>query len=316
MLGGVEVLADDSVGSIDYPVPIFPDKWTPAILASPDHMKHTAAEGTATNKLVTSDEDPPEPTLVLNGWIEPPPPRESVRDLLSELQLTEAIRTEAQRFWDEHIGSASAVAIHLRHGNGENVGLRAAYWLGPFSLVCQLAMNARNDVHRPGLFGRFSDNMPLSLVGTPAQVGAEQRFYRRIATEFHALARSSGTNSTVPFLFCDAAQVVDGMRRELPSLVALPKRLMEPGGGPLHQLNAKTIQHNTQGGIRGGPIPADISREMFVELELMRRCNGLVYMDSGFSLLARFSLHESRVSLLKPDLINRFIVKIMSRLAA
>ena len=75
------------------------------------------------------------------------------------------------------------------------------------------------------------------------------------------------------------------MRQVLPNLVVQSKRLLGPGEGPLHQLDANRIQHSDHGGIRNQGIAADITREMFVELELMRRCDGLVYMDSGFSLL-------------------------------
>jgi hypothetical protein len=315
-LGGVEVIADDRVGALDYRTPIFPYKWTPGILATPDHMKHTAAEIVAVNRLVTSEEDPTEPTVVINQWVDPPPPREAARILLDELQASEPIRAEAKGFWDEHIGSASAVAIHVRHGNGENVGLRAAYWLGPFALVRQLAMNARTNVHGPGLFGRFSDNMPTSLVGTPAQAGVERRFYQRIAAEVRAFGRSAGVENPVPFLFCDAAQVVQGMRQVLPSLVVRPKRLLDRGEGPLHQVDANGIQQSEHGGIRNRGIAEGITREMFVELELMRRCHGLVYMDSGFSFFSRMRLDENRVFPLEPTRLNRLIVKVMSRLGA
>ena len=48
-LGGVEVVADDSVGAIHYSAPMWPEKWTPSALASPDHMKHTSTEKAAVN---------------------------------------------------------------------------------------------------------------------------------------------------------------------------------------------------------------------------------------------------------------------------
>jgi hypothetical protein len=314
-LGGVEVIADDSVGALHYSTPIWPDKWTPSILAGPDHMKHTVAEIAAVNRIVTSEEDPTEPTIVLNQWVEPAPTREAVRILLNELKPVESIRNEAKQFWDEQIGSVPAVAIHVRHGNGENIGSRASYWLGPVALVRQLAVNARNDVHKPDLFGKFSDNMPPSLVGTPGQSGAERRFCEQIAVEFHALCRSARLTDAVPFLFCDAAEIVEAIREVLPTVVVRPKRLFGRGGGPLHQLDAAVIQRSAVGGIRSGTISDDITHDMFVELELMRRCAGLVYMDSGFSLLARISLDESRVSRLKPNFTNRLITRVMSRLA-
>lgn len=315
-LGGVTVIADDSVNAIEYPTPILPNKWTQAILAGPEHMKHTAEELAVVNPMVTSNVDPLEPTVVLNQWIEPPPPRAAMKEVLGGLRPVDSIRAEAQQFWNEHVGTAPAVAIHIRHGNGENVGWRAAYWLEPIALMRQLAANSRNDVHRPGLFGRFSDNMPPSLVGTPSQAGAEQRFYRQIATELHRLSSETGMKNAVPFLFCDAAQVVEGMRRVLPTLVVRPKRFLEQGTGPLHQLKASSIELSEYGGIRNAGIESDVTREMFLEIELMRRCEGLVYMDSGFSVLALMGLDENHIALLRPNLTNRLIVKAMSRLVA
>lgn len=315
-LGGVEVIADDSVGGLDYPLPIWPEKWTRSTLAGPEHMKHTADEIVAVNRIVTSEEDPVARTIVLNQWVEPSPPREAVRVLLDELRPVESIRVEAQQFVEEQMGSSPSVAIHLRHGNGENVGARAAYWLGPVALVRQLAMNARTDMHRPGLSGRFADNMPLSLVGTPSQAGAERRFCRHVAAEFRALSQAAGLNDAVPMLFCDSEQIVEAMRQALPSLVVRPKRLLGKGEGPLHQFDLEAVRISAQGGVRSGTISDEITRDMFVELELMRRCEGLVYMDSGFSLFSRIKLDESRVVHLEPNLINRFITKVMARLTA
>src|SRR6266576_2265321 len=57
-LCGVAVIADDSVGAIRYPLPIWPGKWNQAGLESPNHLKHTAAEVATVNSLVTSDREP------------------------------------------------------------------------------------------------------------------------------------------------------------------------------------------------------------------------------------------------------------------
>lgn len=315
-LGGVDVIADDSVGGIAFPSPMWPAKWTSSTLAGVDHMKHTANEFADVNRFVTSDEDLTHPTVVLNQWIEPIPPRDAVRNMLKELRPIESIRAEAQHFWDEHIGSRPAVAIHLRHGNGENVGLRAAYWLGPIALIRQLILNSRNDIHKPGLSGRFSDNAAESLVGNPSQAGAERRFCRRVAREFRKMSRSTGLANAVPFLFCDSAQIIEVMREALPTLVVCHKTLLKQGDGPLHQFDANAIGYSANGGVRGGAISNSITREMFVELELMRRCDALLYMDSGFSILSRISLDNSRLSLLVPNIVNRYIIKIMRRLTS
>ncbi len=315
-LAGVEIIADDSVQSLRYSQPFWPDKWTASLLASPHHVKHSAGEIDAVNHIVTSDEDPIEPTIVLNQWVEPPPPRQAVRELLEALQPVESIRAEAGKFWDDHVGARPAIAIHIRHGNGENVGARAAYWLGPIALIRQLAMNARNNMHSSGLFGAFSDNMPPSLVGTSGQAAAERRFCRDVALQFRHLSHTAGLKDAVPFLFCDAAHIVDVMRDVLPSVVVLPKQLLGDGTGPLHQFRANAVQYGEQDSIKSGTISEKITRDMFVELELMRRCSALLYMDSGFSLLARIGLDEDRISRLRPNLTNRSITRIMSRISA
>ena len=86
-LAGVEVIADDSVGEIAFPSPMWPDKWTSATLASLDHMKHTSAEVSDVNRMVNSDQDITQPTVVLNQWIEPVPPRDAVPVSYTHLTL-------------------------------------------------------------------------------------------------------------------------------------------------------------------------------------------------------------------------------------
>lgn len=313
-LAGVTIISDDSVDKIRYPTPMWPSKWNQAAVASPRHIQHTNLEISAVNQIVTSTEDRAEPTVVFNQWIDPPPPRGSVEMMLNALQPIEAIRLEAQKFWNEQIGSDPAIAIHIRHGNGENLGPRSSYWLGPVALVRQLVANARNDVHRAGLFGQFSDNMPPSLVGSPNQARAERRFCRKIAAEFHDLSRDAGLKDAVPFLFCDASQVVDLMRKFLPNLIVRPKELPGKGKGPLHQFDAVAAKYDSRMGVQSGIVSERITHDMFVELDLMRRCKGLLYMDSGFSLLTRINLEESRVRRLTPSFTNRLISRIMNRL--
>jgi hypothetical protein len=312
ILAGVPIIADDTVGSLQYLTPIWPTKWTPASLATSNHLKHSADEVAAVNELVTSDRNPAEPTIVLNQWVEPPPPPDMVRLLLADLLLANPIHGEAQQFWDQHVGSAFAVGIHIRHGNGENVGARAAYWLGPIALMRQLSMNARNDVHRPGLFGRFSDNMPASLVGMSSQAAAERRFCRKVAADFRAFTQKLNITNAVPFLFCDSMQIIETMREFLPTLVVRPKLLPGKGDGPLHQFEAGIAGQVTQDGIRGGSVPEKITLDMFVELDLMQRCQGLMYMDSGFSILARTKLDQSHQLRLQPNRINRLVTRAMS----
>ena len=128
-LAGVEVVADDRVASMSWPAPIFPAKWSAANLAASSHVKHTSEEIDVLNLLVRDGRDRPEPTIAINQWISPHPPREAIRSLLDQLQPVPAINAEAQHFWSEKFGTDRAIGIHVRHGNGENIGTRAAYWL-------------------------------------------------------------------------------------------------------------------------------------------------------------------------------------------
>lgn len=310
-LGGVEVIADNRVANIEWPTPIFPPKWTASALATPAHLKHTAEEIAAVNQLVASGTDRTEPTIAINQWVNPHPPKEAVKILLEELRPASFIDAESQRFWDQNFGVHPVVGIHIRHGNGENIGERSAYWLGPFALATQLVRNHRADVHRPGLAGRYLDNMPESLVGTKAQRPFEKRFYRRIGDEFHALSRATGIDRAL--LFTDAPQVISGLQDFIPSLVACPKLLMAEGTGPLHQLDANSIQNTDGGGIECLGIDQRITREMFVELELMRRCEALLCMSSGFSIFAQRRLPDSHIRFLEPNKLNVLISKLISR---
>ncbi len=304
MLAGVDVVADEAVERIRYPEPLWPSKWTGSILKGPHHLKHSAEEIAAVNRLVNSDEDRIEPTVVINQWVDSPP-RAAIKELIKELQFADLIRAEASRFWENHVGSAPAIAIHVRHGNGENVGARAAYWLGPIALMRQLSMNARSDMHAVGLSGQFADNMPRSLVGSRNQAQAEERFCRHIASEFRNLCDRLELRNALPFLFCDAGQAIETFRKVMPSVVFREKQLRPEGSGPLHQVRSEIVKD----GVRSGTVDQTVTFDMFVEMELMRRCAGLVYMDSGFSLLTRFGLDDDRLHRLRPTLVNRVIVR-------
>lgn len=310
-LGGVEVVADDQVGNFRYPEPLWPSKWTAPALASRYHMKHSADEVIQLNRLVNSNEDREEPTVIINQWVDFLP-HIAPQEFISELQFADSIRTEASRFWAENVGSAQAIAIHIRHGNGENVGARAAYWLGPIALMRQLSLNIRNDLHAEGLAGEFADNMPKSLVGTLGQTLAEERFCRHIATQVDGLRERLGLRDAVPFLFCDSGRVIEIFRSVMPSTVVRPKQLRPVGEGPLHQIRSRSVKLGEQDGVLTGTVDQAVALDMFVELELMRRCAGLVYMDSGFSLLARLGLGSDRLHRLRPALANRMIVRVAS----
>jgi hypothetical protein len=292
-LAGVEVLADDECLEIEYPIPIWPDKWSSELLKLALHVPHTFTEISQVNSLITSDANPSAPTVVLNQWIDPLPPGNAIAELFEDLQMKPGITEAADRFWLNHVGSSRAIAIHIRHGNGENIGARAAYWLGPFQLCQQLLLNAGNDVHAPGTSGRFDDNMPQSLVDGYNQV---RRFCSKFAKSYGAFLQSTGLQHGVPILFTDAKIVIDAMREVIPNIVVPEKSMRLDGRGPLHQKSE-------------GVVSEQATREMLVDLELMNRCSALAFMDSGFSIMLRTRLSEDVQLRIRPFFLNRLIVR-------
>jgi|GEM_PF-6165583 len=305
LLVGIPVICGDEVADIVYKPPFFPEKWNAATLAATAHMKHTQNEIDTINALATSDLDRPEPTVVFNQWIFPEPPRTLVRSFLKALQMSVDIRTAADRIWQKTLGECPGIAIHIRHGNGENIGSRAAYWLDPWELVQQLRLNAKVDMHRTGVHGRFFDNMPDSLIPAKELGPSQQSFLKTVANRVKRMQRTKQLYQARPVLFCDAPVVVEPLRALLPDLVVPPKIFLEADSGPLHAISQNNIFK---------PINRDIIFDMLIELELMRRCSALIYMSSGFSIFSRIELDDDRTDLLQPTLINRLVLKIMDRL--
>ena len=50
--------------------------------------------------------------------------------------------------------------------------------------------------------------------------------------------------------------------------------------------------------------------DMFTELALLQRCSGLICLPSQFTVLARAALPDDRLSMLRPSLISRVVVKL------
>lgn len=302
-IAGVPVICGDEVDNWVYEVPIFPEKWTPATLAATAHLKHTQSEIDTINALVTSDQDRPEPTVVFNQWIHPSPSKAVVRELLAALPIAADIRRTADQIWQENLGDCPGIAIHIRHGNGENIGFRAAYWLSPWALVRQLKLNASVDMHRDGVHGRFADNMPDSLIPAEYLESSQQGFLKTVADRVQRMKNIAQLPQARPVLFCDAPVVVDGLRALLPDLVVPPKAFLEAGSGPLHAVS--------RDGSAIGPVAERITFDMMLELELMRRCSALICMDSSFSLISRMELDDDRIDFLRPTLLNRLVLKSM-----
>jgi hypothetical protein len=303
-LVGVPTLAGDEVPQLPFSDSTYPSKWTRTNLLTNAHVGHSAEEVATVNRLVASGQDRPEQWVAFNQWIDPPPPRDEARRLLRELPFTPAIREAAGRWFDESVGTRRAVAIHIRHGNGENIGSRAAYWLDPWRFARQTVMNARIDVHRPGQHGRFGDNMPDSLIRTEHLRGSELAFLERVARSVRRMQAQLG--NAVPILFCDSPAVVESAGKLMPDLLVPPKAFLAPNAGPLHAMTA--------GDTASRPTVDQVSFEMCVEMELMRRCSALVCMASGFSIFSKVLLDDERIETLEAGFVNVWLEKVLERL--
>lgn len=303
VVAGVPLISGDEVSNLNYETPIFPDKWSVENLAATEHVKHTSDEIDSINTLVTSDYDRPEPTVVFNQWINPSPPKLAALEFLKALPIAPEIRSTADQIWQENLGDCAGIAIHIRHGNGENIGLRAAYWLDPWTLFRQLRLNASIDIHRSGVHGRFTDNMPDSLIPAKSLGSRQKRFLKAIAARISHMKRVKQLPQARPILFCDSPIVAHEMKVLLPDLVVPPKYFLAAGQGPLHGLQK---QNDTL-----IPVNERITFDMMLELELMQRCSALVCMDSNFSILSRLLLNEDAIDFLRPTLFNRLVLKIM-----
>ena len=304
-IDGVSVICDQTVSRVNYRGPFFPLKWNALNIIDKSYIKHTKSEVDDINKLATSLEDRPEPTVAFNQWIYPAPPKDAVRSMLRELQFSDSIKTVADEFWQKSFRDGNAVAIHIRHGNGENIGARAACWLDPWRFIQQLRLNSSSDIHRPGIHGRFSDNMPESLIRSTDIVGSEERFLKRVKRVVKRVQKY--TPDLTPILFCDSRVVADKFTEIMPGTVILDKIFLNPNAGPLHSLSSELdLASRTR--------QEAIVFQMAVEMELMRRCSALVCMDSGFSILSKALIDDRNIEILKPTLINRLIERLFKAL--
>jgi Nodulation protein Z (NodZ) len=305
VLAGVPVVADDRVRELPFSDAAYPPKWDRSKLLATAHVPHTAEEVETVNRLVRTGEDRQEPWVIFNQWIELPP-REELRRVLRQLRFIAPIAAAAEHWLNGSVGDRPAVGIHIRHGNGENIGNRAAYWLDPLRFGRQTLMNQRVDMHRRGRHGRFGDNMPDSLIQTDHFSGSEMAFLERVRKRLRLMQNKLG-GAAVPVLFCDSPAVVDVAQALMPDVLVPPKTFLPPNAGPLHGLAPPGVAE------RDRALAGNIAFDMCFEMELMRRCSALICMPSGFSIFARALLEEDRIDMLGPVRANRWIERVLTR---
>ena len=308
----VPVVGDNGVGSIVWSQDVWPNKWTPDALAAREFLQHTSTEIAETQELIASGRDLPQKFVVFDSWLKPWPPLQDRRDFFSSLQFSETIRASVNAFKEKHSLNIAPIAIHIRHGNGENLGHRAAYWLTPVSLIRQLNRNKNNDIHSRKLSGPFYDNMPESLIGGAEQGRQERCLLERVASAVHALRQRTEAVSARPLLFTDAPHIFEEMSRFLPDLLSAETKHRPKNQGALHQV--ASVSAIGDGALITEAVPNTVAEDMMFELALMRSCSALVCLESGFTAITRTELGPEKVISLRPSLLNRMICRLHDRL--
>ena len=313
-LAGVPVIAGDDVADMQFPAPFYPDKWTPNNIKKIKHIPHTSTEVRDINTMIEKMIPHDEATIVINQHVHPTPPKAEMHLLLGDMEFSDAIKDLADRFTNQYLGDAPVIGMHIRHGNGENIGARASYWLDEVSFIRQLMLNKQHNIHRRSpdcgpARGAFHDNTAPSLTQQSKTSRAERNLYKKAASYVNNLHQEPDFSHASVFLCTDAVRVENGVRENLDNVFTYPKRMICEGSGPLHQmkLNHSNSDQEEDTFI---PLETEIVMDMIIELELLRRCKALVCIPSQFSVISRQLLPDNRICLLKPPLSNRIIARI------
>ncbi|MFT5574195.1 MAG: hypothetical protein ACI9FR_003133 [Cryomorphaceae bacterium] len=305
-LAGVPVVVNNDIGDFDFGDRYYWPKWTTENLKDIDHVAHTTEEIKTLNQLVDSGEPRDEDAVVFNQRLPFPPRTSGVMEAIETLKFISEVQLAA----NQYLGGLSfkpstnknLIALHLRHGNGENIGDRCVYWLDNTELIRQLFRNKQNDMHAKGLNGRFLDNMPNSLTELKYERNQENKLYKQAAERVVQLRSEIGAKTPV-ILFTDAAQVVTAINKVIPNVVRYDSGLLDFGAGPLHNFAALSDE-------RSGNIQLERTFDMLCEAQIMLSCNALVSIPSGFPIILKGGLPLNRVHELKPALINSVILKL------
>lgn len=152
-LAGVPFVGRDDLSEVPYEEPFHPALWTHALLDRPPGRgaAEVMADRDAAVALVRAGEDVTAPTVVFDGCINDAlPSAVRCREVLSELRPVARVRAEVEAFRAAHFDDRPVVAIHLRHGNGGEIGGHARYWTDFDAAVERCAAAAKDARERLG----------------------------------------------------------------------------------------------------------------------------------------------------------------------
>jgi hypothetical protein len=152
-LAGVPFVGRDDLSDIPYAEPFHPALWTRALLDRPPEraVADVIADRDAAVMLVRASEDVAAPTVVFEGCINDALPSAArCREVLAQLRPVARVRAEVEAFRAAHLDGRHVVAVHLRHGNGGDIGGHARYWTDFHAAIESCAAAARDAVAQLG----------------------------------------------------------------------------------------------------------------------------------------------------------------------
>jgi len=198
VVAGVPFLGDDTINDLVLAGPFHPATWHAATVSKhwTRHGLEDRAEREAAVALVASGADVEAPVVVFDGCLnDAVPSHEACRRVLGALRPRARIAEAVAAFEERYLVGRPIVAVHVRHGNGGNIGAHARYWASP-----------------PAALGRV--------------IGATLWAVRAMRSE-------AGVDPVV-FVCTDSRPVEALLQQALPGVVTRPKTFRPPGAGELH----------------------------------------------------------------------------------
>lgn len=192
---GVKTEVVDARRGMAIDAPTWPPGWTGEALAHAHLAGERGGHAEAVAK-IGSNIDVDAPIVVFDGCIAPLAPDLPVsRRLLEALEVRADARCAVEAFVREHFADRLVVGVHVRHGNGGDIGAHASYWKHPGNALIRIA-----------------DTVNLAAADLEVATG----------------------EVPVVFLCTDSAEVERMLARMLPGVIARPKRFLPAGSGELH----------------------------------------------------------------------------------
>jgi hypothetical protein len=268
----------------------FPAAWSNQHLSSKTNVEHSHEQISYLNQLAVHGTHRKEATVVFRNYMyleNNPEVRRDLKPLLEQLNFRSEIREQIDEFILRETSEKYFVGVHLRHGNGENLEDRVIYWKPFLSSCIQILQN----------YGKIKGGSRKQFVPTSTQFqffqeGPKRRIYKLVKRQIERI-RSHNSDPVGIFLFTDSPRIERDMKSLLPQIYTLDKIFRNDDTGPLHRKLAKDKHRNS------------ISFELFLEMELMKRCTEFIYIPSQLSFAPRCLLEQENLHELKPPLLNQ-----------